>query len=197
MLLFAEIFGREDSVNTNKEIPIDDNTIIEIGMSSKEAFEKLYYATDKVLYAYILSFLKNHEDTMDVLHDTYIKIRSAAHLYKPMNKPMAWVFTIARNLAKTKITQNKRNLYRDNTHIENDLSFSYVTDAEDRMVLITVLKELTEEERSIILLHAVSGLKHKEIAEVLNLPLSTVLSKYNRGLKKLKNKLEKKGVRYE
>ena len=197
MLLFAEILGGVESVNNNKEIPIDDNTIIEIGMSSKEAFEKFYYATDKVLYAYILSILKNHEDTMDVLHDTYIKIRSAAHLYKPMNKPMAWVFTIARNLAKTKITKNKRTLYSDNTEIENDLSFSYVTDVEDRMVLITVLKELTDEERSIILLHAVSGLKHKEIAEDLKLPLSTVLSKYNRGLKKLKNILEKKGVRYE
>ena len=197
MLLFAEVLGGAESVNSNKEIPIDDDMIMEIGKNSKEAFEKFYYATDKVLYAYILSFLKNHEDTMDVLHDTYIKIRSAAHLYKPMNKPMAWVFTIARNLAMTKITKNKRTLYSDKPDIENDLSFSYVTDVEDKMVLITVLKELSNEEGSIILLHAISGLKHKEIAEDLKLPLSTVLSKYNRGLKKLKNILEKKGVRYE
>ena len=41
-----------------------------------------------------------------------------------------------------------------------------------------------------ILLHAVSGLKHREIAELLEIPLATALSKYHRGLKKLRTKLE-------
>lgn len=197
MLLFDEMLGGNNSICSKEDVFIDDNVIIDIGKNSKEAFEKFYYATDRILYAYILSILKNHEDTMDVLHDTYIKVRMAAHLYKPMNKPMAWVFTIARNLAKTKITKNKRTLYYNSKDIENNANFSYITDVEDKMVLITVLNNLTDEERSIILLHAVSGLKHKEIAENLKIPLSTVLSKYNRGLKKLKNSLEKKGVRYE
>jgi RNA polymerase sigma-70 factor (ECF subfamily) len=40
-----------------------------------------------------------------------------------------------------------------------------------------------------VVLHAVSGLKHREIAAALNLPLPTVLSKYNRALKKLKTHL--------
>ena len=47
------------------------------------------------------------------------------------------------------------------------------------------LSRLSGEERQIILLHAVSGLKHRETAALLELPLSTVLSKYHRGLKKL------------
>jgi RNA polymerase sigma-70 factor (ECF subfamily) len=37
------------------------------------------------------------------------------------------------------------------------------------------------------MLHAVAGFKHREIAGILELPLSTVLSKYNRALKKLKS----------
>ena len=52
------------------------------------------------------------------------------------------------------------------------------------------IRDRDEEERQIILLHAVSGLKHREIAELLEKPLSTVLSKYNRGLKKMKIQLE-------
>ena len=48
------------------------------------------------------------------------------------------------------------------------------------------LAQLGAEERQIVLLHAVTGLKHREIAALLELPLSTVLSKYHRGLKKLK-----------
>ena len=58
--------------------------------------------------------------------------------------------------------------------------------AEDRALLQQALSRLSGEERQIILLHAVSGLKHRETAALLELPLSTVLSKYHRGLKKLK-----------
>ena len=58
---------------------------------------------------------------------------------------------------------------------------------EDRQMLQEALARLGEEERRIVLLHAVTGLKHREIAALLELPLSTVLSKYHRGLKKLKS----------
>ena len=57
---------------------------------------------------------------------------------------------------------------------------------EDRLVLQDALARLGAEEGQIVLLHAVTGLKHREIAQLLELPLSTVLSKYHRGLKKLK-----------
>ena len=46
-----------------------------------------------------------------------------------------------------------------------------------------------------VLLHAVSGLRHREIARDLGLPLSTVLSRYSRALKKLKRCLSEEGVR--
>ena len=61
---------------------------------------------------------------------------------------------------------------------------------EDRTVLSAAMSVLEDEEQRIVLLHAVTGLKHREIAESLSLPLSTVLSKYHRALKKLRRKLE-------
>ena len=64
--------------------------------------------------------------------------------------------------------------------------------SEDRVVLEAALRLLTGEERRIVMLHAVAGLKHRETAELLELPLSTVLSKYRRALKKLKWGLEEK-----
>lgn len=60
------------------------------------------------------------------------------------------------------------------------------------MVLETAFQVLSREECQIIVLHAVSGLKHREISEVLQIPLSTVLSKYNRGIKKLRKQLEER-----
>ena len=66
---------------------------------------------------------------------------------------------------------------------------------EDRALLEQALGTLEEQARRIVLLHAVTGLKHREIAQLLELPLATVLSKYHRALKKLKAQLEGDDVR--
>ena len=61
---------------------------------------------------------------------------------------------------------------------------------EDRGVLRACLEQLSDQERQIVALHAVAGFKHREIAALLELPLSTVLSKYNRAIKRLKQYLQ-------
>ena len=61
---------------------------------------------------------------------------------------------------------------------------------EDRQLLQTGLAALSQTERQVVLLHAVTGLKHREIAGILELPLATVLSKYHRALRKLKEWME-------
>lgn len=58
------------------------------------------------------------------------------------------------------------------------------------MVLQTVLQVLDEQERQIVMLHVTAGLKHREIAGMLGIPLPTALSKYRRALAKLKRALE-------
>lgn len=129
------------------------------------------------------------------MQDTYVKILSAAHLYKPMGKPLAWMFTIARNLHYSNVRKEKGNISLEPEEISDNKRFSYVTDINDRIVLEGVLSLLSEEEREIVMLYAVSGMKHKEIAESLGLKLSTTLSKYHRALKKLRKYLEGKEAR--
>ena len=63
-------------------------------------------------------------------------------------------------------------------------------DADERALLQGALARLADEERRIVLLHAVTGMKHREIAALLELPLPTVLSKYHRALKKMRIFLE-------
>ena len=61
---------------------------------------------------------------------------------------------------------------------------------EERLALSAAMETLDEQERRIVLLYAVTGWKHREIAALLELPLPTVLSKYHRALKKLRKRLE-------
>lgn len=170
---------------------IDERLIERIAEDDMAAFEELYRATDKTVYAYIISVIKNPEDAQDIMQDTYLKIRSAAHLYKKQGKPMAWIFTIAKNLCLMRMRTSNRMSdgpiedYEGNPELTTSGEFH----SEDRIVLQAALRILSDEEREIVMLHAVSGWKHHEIAANLGMPLSTVLSKYNRSLKKLKKYL--------
>lgn len=172
-----------------KKLKIDERLFQRIGQDDMAAFEELYILTEKTIYAYALSIVRHHEDALDIVSETFLKIRSAAHLYKPMGKPLAWMFTVTRNLAMDHLRRQARYHDGDFAELEFKDEFSFVENIGDRMVLEIVLTRLTEEERRIIMLHAVSGLKHREIAQSLGTPLSTILSKYKRSLKKLKGYL--------
>lgn len=188
MLLFAAVAYEKPP--ENETIKIDEALINRIGQGDKEAFCKLYGQTGNAVYSYALSLLRNQQDAEDAMQETFLKIRSAAHLYIPMGKPMAWILTIARNICMMKFRQKKHSSVIPLEEIKEELDFGQIEDREDRIVLKAAFQILSEEECQIIVLHAVSGLKHREISGLLRLPLSTVLSKYNRGLKKLRDRLE-------
>ena len=64
---------------------------------------------------------------------------------------------------------------------------------ENQEFLKQIMSILDASEQEIITLHIVSGLKHAEIAKLLGKPLSTVLSKYHRAIKKLQSNLKEAG----
>ena len=72
-------------------------------------------------------------------------------------------------------------------HVE-DTHDAYQT-MENHMVLEKVLHTLTDSERQIVMLHALSGLKHREVADLLGIPQATAISRYNRALAKLRTSM--------
>lgn len=188
MLIFADIAGQEP--RQQDTIQIDETLFEKIGEGDKDAFCCLYCQTKSVVYAYSLSILHNQMDAEDAMQETYLKIRGAAHLYQPQGKPLGWILTITRNICLMKYRQQKRQFYCPKEELKDAIDFGRITDREDRIVLETAFEVLSKEECQIIVLHAVSGMKHREISSLLDIPVSTVLSKYNRGLKKLRGQLE-------
>lgn len=190
-MIFFMIVGGEPDIKAER-IRIDEELIVRIGRDDRSALEELYALTERALYSYVLAIVKNPYDAQDIVQDTYLKVRASAHLYQKQGKPMAWLFTIARNLAMDLFRQNSRLSEKGTAELADMAEYSYVTELTDRLVLETAMKILSERERQILLLHLVAGLKHREIASDLRIPLSTVLSCYHRTLKKLKRYLEGK-----
>lgn len=168
-----------------------DELIRRLAVGDKDALAELYHETRAAVYGFSLSLTKNPADAEDVLQETYLKIWSNAARYTAKGTPMSWILTIAKNLSLMKLREKKR--HQDLEPEEWDMSFHIPDTAgntEDRHLLEAALNILSEEERHIILLHAVSGLKHREIADLLDMALATVLSKYHRALKKLRKYIE-------
>ena len=187
MILFAAVTGFAPAA---RPPAVEDALLIGVAEGDRESFTALYRLAGQAVYAYALSFLRNPAEAEDAMQDTFLKVRAAAALYHPEGKPMAWILTITRNICLMKLRRQKHlSLYALEEAPEVP-DWSPVTDLEDRMVLQHAMKVLSDEECQIIVLHAVTGWKHREIAAQLQLPLSTVLSKYRRGLRKLKAELE-------
>lgn len=165
-----------------------EEDLLRVGRNDGEAFCRLYEQTKGSVYAYALSFLRDHSEAEDVMQDVYLKVRAAAHLYRPQGKPLAWILTITANLCRMRLRQNRHRSYAEPQAVAPD--WGRIEDVGDRLALQAAMKALSEEEYRIIVLHAVSGFKHREIASFLDIPLSTVLSKYRRALKKLRQELE-------
>ena len=192
MFLYAAMEGlaRRD----RPEGKLDEGLLPRVGQGDTSALEALYVQTERAVYALALSILRDPEKAQDVTQEVYLKVRAAAHLYVPQGKPLAWLFTITKNLCRD-VQRTRGRTDQAPEGLEDVARFSYVSDPTDRLVLEAALKALGDEERQVVLLHAVSGLKHREIAQDLGLPLSTVLSRYNRALKKLKRYLTEEGIR--
>lgn len=170
----------------------DEELLKRVADGDQEAFYELYRSTDRTIYSFILSILKNPQDAEEVMQETYLKVWTGAASYQSQGKPLAWMFTIARNLCYMR--------FRDQKH-QADVGLDELNGEEigevcfpleqmtDAIVLKAALSILKEDERQIVLLHASAGLKHREVAAGLQMPLATVLSKYNRAMKKLQQYL--------
>lgn len=168
-----------------------DEYLGKIADGDREALAAIYQATSESVYGYALSILKNPYDAQDVMQDCYLCINSAAHMYHSEGKPMAWILTIVRNLCMKNMRGRTRIVSITDEDWNPTLQEPDTLPVEDRMMLSACMKALGDDERQIVVLHAVSGLKHREIASLMGLPLATVLSKYHRAIKKLKNAWEK------
>lgn len=189
LLCFMAMIGIQPDLSENKN-SIDEGLILNMAQGDTDALALFYAKTKTSVYAFALSLLRNAQDAEDVMQDVYVKIFAASATYQAQGKPMAWTLTIVRRFALMKMRERKKAepLSDEAWALPGEGDFTEASI--DQMVLHKAMTILSDEERQIVILHSVSGLKHREIAGILDLPLSTVLSKYHRALSKLKKRMK-------
>lgn len=182
----SDLKSRNRTSGASSGQPPDDELILRIAQGESGALEQLYRQTSSAVYGFALSILKDAAAAEDVMQDTFVNVMQSAASYRPSGKAMAWILTITRNLALMRLRrfENKNISFEEMFHAEDEQD--HFAQSENRMVLSALLEKLSGDERQIVMLHAISGLKHREIAEILSMPQATVISKYNRALGKLR-----------
>lgn len=167
-----------------------DSLMLRLQKGDEKAFEDIYNETRKGLFAFIFTICRNHETAEDMMQVTYIKLRKTIASYKAGANAYAWLYTIAKNTTLNEITRSKREVATDME--DGNAKYGYYTMEDTDTPIMTMMnKVLGDEERQIVTLHVLSGFKHREIAEMLDKPLGTVLWAYNNALSKLKKAIEK------
>jgi RNA polymerase sigma-70 factor (ECF subfamily) len=175
-------------------------------MSAKEQFtsDAMQYAPQ--LFSTALRMTRNRSDAEDLVQETYIKGWRSFHTFQEGTNLRAWLFRIMTNTYINKYNAKKRKgtevelddveelfLYKRLGSIDqSQLSSS----AEDQMLdLFTddevkgALESLPEDFRIPVLLSDVDGFTYKEIAEMLEIPMGTVMSRLHRGRKAMQKML--------
>lgn len=175
-------------------------------MSAKEQFstDAMQYAPQ--LFSTALRMTRNRLDAEDLVQETYIKGWRSFHTFQEGTNLRAWLFRIMTNTYINKYNAQKRKgtevelddveelfLYKRLGSIDqSQLSSS----AEDQMLELftddevkNALEELPEDFRMPVLLSDVDGFSYKEIAEMLEIPIGTVMSRLHRGRKAMQKML--------
>ena len=190
MLFFCVLSTIQNENQARQTRTEEDALLVRVGQGDRQAREALYRLTSRAVYGCLLSIVKNPHDAEELMQDTYLQLVSSAGSYRPQGKPRGFILAVARNLGLMRLREERRFPAAGEEETETlPADGNEAGRAEDRLVLECAMRVLGDEERQVVMLHAVAGLKHRETAALMGLPLSTVLSRYHRALGKLQKAL--------
>ncbi|TDI79900.1 MAG: sigma-70 family RNA polymerase sigma factor [Caldithrix sp.] len=174
-----------------------------------QQFEPLTLPLMNRLYSAALRMTRDQLDAEDLVQNTYLKAFRFFHQFEPGTNFQAWIFRILTNNFNTEYRIEKRMpervdfdkicttfLQEERNEFTSERGFEFTENYEelfdDRVGV--ALDRLPREYRIAVILCDVCSLRYKEIAEALNCPLGTVMSRLNRGRKMLARSLKKYAV---
>jgi RNA polymerase sigma factor (sigma-70 family) len=188
-------------VNTHST---DSELMQRVHVNDSKALEALYNRYSPLLYTLIKKIVVDEEVAKDVLSDVFVIIWRKIDLFNfSSNNVYAWIITITRNKAIDTIrrARNSSEMEPYNDEYENKNIIPKLSHTSDPIDLETAnnikdgvgaaLNKLTDAQQFVINLAYFEGLTQKEIAERLNIPVSTVKSKIKIALSNLKDNLIK------
>jgi len=191
----------------------DDNLVASYLAGDLAAFDKLFERHRRGLFSYLYSMVGSREDVEDLFQETFLRAIAALPRYRARGKFRAWLYKIARNLARDRVRQLmvRGTPVRLGTMSSDDVeSRQPVLDLPDgkpspRNVAVSrekqnwidrAIETLPAPQREVFVLREYAGMPFKEIALVQQRPIGTVLARMHYALEKLRAELKNEEESY-
>jgi RNA polymerase sigma-70 factor (ECF subfamily) len=173
----------------------------------RSAFNELVYRYERELFGYLRHYLGDAEMAEDVFQQTFLQVHLKCEQFEPGRKVRPWLYTVATNQAIDFQRRNRRHrlvsldrrtakdprndpaaLVELLDSPEQDPADGAEASERDQQVRHAV-DSLPEQARQVVLLVYFQGLKYREAADVLGIPVGTVKSRLHAAIQKLSDKL--------
>ena len=186
--------------------PSDGELVERARKGDRDAFRQLVERYQRKIATLALGMLRNREDALDVVQETFTKAFQSLDRFKGDASFYTWTYRIAVNLcidhqrreAKMPLATLEPREGGDRgtdpvtflvDGAEEGDPFQRTRDAEIARGLSAAIAELTPEHRAVILLREVDGLSYEEISRVLDCPKGTVMSRLHYARRQLQERL--------
>jgi len=177
--------------------------ILESATDRNDRFERDALVFMDQLYAAALRYTKNPEDARDLVQDTYLKAFNSFHQFEEGTNLRAWLYRVLTTTFINTYRKDQRRPQLASGELEDwqlaeaqshtsDLGKSAEVEALENLPdsdIKRALQEIPEEFRIAVYLADVEGFSYKEIADIVEVPAGTVMSRLHRGRKLLREKL--------
>ena len=171
-------------------------------------FEKLYHEYKTLVFNMALNYLQNVEDAEEITQDVFVKVYHSLDNFNQKSSHKTWIYRITINqcldFIKQKNSQKRFFIFGKKSQNEqeylNTTTFEHpgilMEKQEDAKILFEVINTLTENQKTAFLLSKLDGLSNSEVAEIMQLSISSVESLVFRAKATLQDKLSEKFNNY-
>lgn len=158
--------------------------------TQNEAFKKLLLTYQKPLYNHIRNIILNHDDTNDVLQNTFIKVFQNLKKFKGESKLFSWMYRIATNEALNFLNKKAKKVgvsseTLQNKTIDNLKSDSYFDGNDIQIKLHKAIVTLPEKQQLVFKMKYFENLKYEQISEILGTSVGALKASYHHAVKKI------------
>ncbi len=188
----------------NSRIHIESDIVKKVSNGDTGAFTDLVNRLMKPAYFHALALMGNHEDAVEVSQETFIKVWNSRKRVDPDRPFYPWFYTILKRLC----LNQHRGRSRKKEDVMSSLASWIEPEAEDgnpsdavieqeqKKMIEDSLSRLSMDDREIIVLKDLEGYSYKEIAEMIDIPIGTVMSRLYTARKRFKTEMEVAGYEH-
>ncbi|MDH3293201.1 MAG: sigma-70 family RNA polymerase sigma factor [Acidimicrobiia bacterium] len=169
-----------------------------------QRFDEYILPELEVLYRTAWSLTRSHSDAQDLVQDTLLRAYRSIDRFDG-RYPRAWLLTIMRNANINRVRKKKPDLLNDpDMTFERSSEFADHDDPEHTVVspvldaaIQDAFEKLSDDFRQVVELVDLDGLSYQEAANVLGIPVGTVMSRLHRARNRIRSHLEESGLESE